>query len=101
MREDTLIAALAAGGIGSGRQVAAAFAGEGGGGATLLLLGFLVASLLKFAQGSSTVAMITASASGVLKHRSSPNRSVSRSVALNTPPLPLTSSSASSRATSP
>ncbi len=35
------------------------FAGPGGGGIVLLLLAFAVSSLLKFAQGSSTVAMIT------------------------------------------
>jgi GntP family gluconate:H+ symporter len=35
------------------------FAGPGGGGIVLLLLAFAVSTLLKFAQGSSTVAMIT------------------------------------------
>lgn len=38
------------------------FGGSNASGLTLLILGFLVASLLKFAQGSSTVAMITTSA---------------------------------------
>ncbi len=36
--------------------------GSGGGGLSLLVLGFAIAALLKFAQGSTTVAVITASA---------------------------------------
>ncbi len=42
-----------------GAAIQGMFAGAGGSGVVLLLIGFGLASLLKFAQGSSTVAMIT------------------------------------------
>jgi GntP family gluconate:H+ symporter len=45
-----------------GNAVKSLFASEGSAGITALLLGFGVSALLKIAQGSSTVAMITASA---------------------------------------
>jgi GntP family gluconate:H+ symporter len=45
-----------------GRAIEALFAGAGGAGTMLLVLGFSVAAVLKIAQGSSTVAMITGSA---------------------------------------
>ena len=45
-----------------GPAIQAMFGDNSSSGVVLLILGFLVASLLKFAQGSSTVAMITTSA---------------------------------------
>jgi GntP family gluconate:H+ symporter len=45
-----------------GQAVQALFGGIGGSGIVLLMLGFGIAALLKIAQGSSTVAMITGSA---------------------------------------
>ncbi len=45
-----------------GTAIEGLFAGASAGGMVMLILGFLMAALMKFAQGSGTVAMITASA---------------------------------------